>query len=145
MSKVEDFLTAVEESHIIEAIKTAEKNTSGEIRVHLEKSSDSAPFERAKELFGFLRMNETKDQNGILFYVAVDDKQFAVLGDVGIDNVVTSGFWNSIKNTVIRRFTEGNYALGLQEGILETGKKLQEYFPYESDDIDELPNDISLG
>jgi len=145
MSQVEDFLTAVEESHIIEAIKTAEKNTSGEIRVHLEKTSDKDPFDRAKELFSFLRMHETKDQNGILFYVAVDDKQFAVLGDVGIDKVVASGFWNSIKNTVVSRFSEGNYALGLQEGILETGKKMQEYFPHQSNDSDELPNDISLG
>ncbi len=145
MSKVEDFLTTVEESQIIEAIKTAEKNTSGEIRVHLETSSDGSPIERAKELFGLLKMNETKDQNGVLFYVAVDDRQFAVLGDVGIDKVVSGDFWNSIKNKVINRFLEGNYTLGLQEGILETGKKLQEYFPYESNDIDELPNDISLG
>ncbi len=145
MSKVEDFLTAVEESQIIEAIKTAERNTSGEIRVHLEKTSNSEPFERAKELFSFLRMNETKDQNGVLFYVAVHDRQFAVLGDAGINKVVAADFWTSIKDTVLRRFSEENYALGLQEGILETGKKLQEYFPYQSNDSNELSNDISLG
>ncbi len=145
MSKVEDFLTSVEESQIIDAIKTAEKNTSGEIRVHLEKSSTKAPLERAKEVFSFLNMNNTKDHNGVLFYVAVDDKQFAVLGDQGIDKVVANDFWNSIKDIVVNRFSQNNYALGLKEGILETGKKLKEYFPYQSDDDDELSNDISLG
>lgn len=145
MSKVEDFLTAVEESQIIEAIKIAEKNTSGEIRVHLEKTSDKDPLERARDVFCFLKMNETKDHNGVLFYVAVDDKQFAILGDVGIDNAVSKEFWDSIKNTVLKQFSGGNYAVGLQDGILETGKKLQEYFPYQSNDNDELGNDISLG
>jgi len=145
MSKVEDFLTAVEESQIIEAIKIAEKNTSGEIRVHLEKTSDKDPLERAKEVFFFLKMDETKNHNGVLFYVAVDDKQFAVLGDIGIDKAVSKDFWNSIKSTVIEQFSNGKYALGLKEGILETGKKLQEYFPYQSNDNDELVDDISLG
>ncbi len=145
MSKVEDFLTAVEESQIIEVIKIAEKNTSGEIRVHLERTADKDPLERAKDVFCFLKMNETKNHNGVLFYVAVDDKQFAVLGDVGIDNAVPKDFWDSIKSTVLKHFSSGNFVVGLQDGILETGRKLQEYFPYQSNDNDELTNDISLG
>ena len=92
MSKVEDFLTQIEEAQIIDAIRIAEKNTSGEIRVHLEKSSDKNPLERAKEVFYFLKMDETKSHNGVLFYVAVDDKKFSVLGDEGIDNVVSKRF-----------------------------------------------------
>jgi len=145
MSKVEDFLTAAEESQIIEAIKIAEKNTSGEIRVHLERTCDRDSLERAKDVFCFLNMHETKDHNGVLFYVAVDDKKFAVLGDVGIDNAVSKDFWQSIKSTVLNQFSRGDYATGLKEGILETGKKLQEFFPYQSNDNDELVNDISLG
>lgn len=145
MSKVEDFLTQIEEAQIIDAIRIAEKNTSGEIRVHLEKSSDKNPLERAKEVFYFLKMDETKSHNGVLFYVAVDDKKFSVLGDEGIDNVVSKDFWESIKDAVIKQFSQGRYADGLKEGILETGKKLKEYFPYSLDDKDELPNEISLS
>ena len=145
MSNVEDFLTQIEEAQIIDAIRIAEKNTSGEIRVHLEKSSDKNPLERAKEVFYFLKMDETKNHNGVLFYVAVDDKKFSVLGDEGIDNVVSKDFWESIKDAVIKQFSQGRYADGLKEGILETGKKLKEYFPYNLDDKDELPNEISLS
>lgn len=145
MSKVEDFLTAAEEQQIIEAIRSAEKNTSGEIRVHLEKSTEKDALERAKEVFYFLKMDETKQQNGVLFYVAVDDKKFSVLGDKGIDSAVPDDFWNSIKNNVISEFSNGNYANGLKLGISETGLKLKEYFPYQSEDSNELPDEISLG
>tara|TARA_R110002073_G_scaffold57778_4_gene146727 strand:+ start:145145 stop:145582 length:438 start_codon:yes stop_codon:yes gene_type:complete len=145
MSKVENFLTQTEEQEIIEAIKIAEKNTSGEIRVHLERNTDKDVLERAKEVFFFLRMDATKNQNGVLFYVAVDDRKFSILGDKGIDKVVPEDFWNSVKNSVIDQFSKGNYSQGLLNGILETGKKLKEYFPYQSDDTNELSNEISLG
>lgn len=145
MSKVEDFLTATEEQAIIEAIREAEKNTSGEIRVHLEKTAHKDPVERAKEVFYFLKMDETKQQNGVLFYVAVDDKKFSVLGDKGINNAVPDNFWNSIKNKVLSHFSNGSYSEGLQVGIAETGEKLKEFFPYQSNDTNELPDEISLG
>jgi uncharacterized membrane protein len=145
MSKVEDFLTATQEQEIIEAIRLAEKNTSGEIRVHLEKCATKDTLERAKEVFYFLKMDETKQKNGVLFYVAVDDKKFSILGDKGIDNGVPDDFWNSIKNKVLHQFTKGNYAEGLKQGIVETGQKLKEFFPYSSDDKNELPDEISLG
>ena len=143
MSNVEDFLTPSEESQIIEAIRIAEKNTSGEIRVHLEKSSEKNPLERAREVFCFLKMDETKNHNGVLFYVAVDDHQFSVIGDEGIDAVVSNDFWNSVKETVISQFSQGNYAKGLSDGIVETGKILKEFFPYQEDDQDELSNELS--
>lgn len=145
MSKVEDFLTAAEEQTIINAIRKAEKDTSGEIRVHLEKSATKDALERAKEVFYFLKMDETQQHNGVLFYVAVDDKKFSILGDKGINDAVPNGFWNSVKDTVISNFSKGNYVAGLQLGIEETGKKLKEFFPYQSDDENELPNEISLG
>ena len=145
MSKVEDFLTTTEEQDIIAAIRQAEKNTSGEIRVHLEKNTEKDALTRAKEVFYFLKMDETKQQNGVLFYVAVADKKFSVLGDKGIDNVVPDDFWNSIKDNIISEFSNGNYANGLKLGISETGQKLKEFFPHQSDDINELSDEISLG
>jgi len=145
MSKVEDFLTSTQEQEIIEAIRLAEKGTSGEIRVHLEKSTKKDTLERAKEVFCFLKMDETKQQNGILFYVAVDDKKFSVIGDKGIDNTVPDDFWNGIKNIVLEHFSKTNYVEGLKQGIAETGLKLKEFFPYQSDDKNELSDEISLG
>ena len=143
MSQVEDFLTAAQEHEIVRAIRMAEKDTSGEIRVHLEKKSDKDPLERAKDVFFFLKMDETKQRNGVLFYVAVEDRKFSVLGDTGIDEAVPSNFWDSVKNTVLDQFTKGNYAEGLKLGIMETGSKLKTFFPYTSDDVNELDDAIS--
>jgi uncharacterized membrane protein len=90
-------------------------------------------------------MNETEHQNGVLFYVAVEDKKFTILGDKGINDVVPNSFWNSIKNMVIKNFQIGKYSEGLKLGIIETGIKLKEYFPYQNDDKNELPDSISLS
>jgi len=143
MSKVEDFLTAAQEKDIIEAIRLAETNTSGEIRVHLEKTTDKDPIERAKEVFYFLKMDETKQHNGVLFYVAVDDKKFSILGDKGINSVVSNSFWDTVKGIVIRHFKEGNFTEGLKLGIIETGEQLKQHFPYQEDDKNELTDSIS--
>jgi len=145
MSKVENFLTSAQEQEIIEAIRLAERDTSGEIRVHLEKSSEKEVIERAKEVFYFLKMDETKQQNAVLFYVAVDDKKFSVIGDKGIHEVVSDTFWNSIKDTVLEQFKNNKYSEGLKLGIIETGLKLKQYFPYQHDDTNELPDSISLS
>lgn len=145
MSKVEDFLTQAQEQEIIEVIRLAEQNTSGEIRVHLEKTTDKEPLERAREVFRFLKMDETAQQNGVLFYVAVDDKKFSIIGDEGIDTAVPDNFWDSIKNLVIKEFKNGNYTQGLKQGILETGVKLKQYFPFKNNDKNELPDSISLS
>jgi uncharacterized membrane protein len=143
MSEVEKFLTEEQEAKIINAIRDAEKNTSGEIRVHIENSTLKDPLQRAKEVFYYLKMDQTKDKNGILFYLAVHDKKFAILGDIGIDKKVPNDFWDSITNIVLNEFKKGNYADGLKKGILETGQKLKEYFPYQDSDINELTDEIS--
>ena len=145
MSKVEDFLTASEEQAIVEAIQVAEKNTSGEIRIHIEKSTDLPPMERALEVFHFLKMDTTALRNGVLFYVAVESKKFAILGDEGINNKVPANFWDSEKELVFSYFKKNAYSKGLELAILEVGKKLKEYFPYQSDDTNELSNEISKG
>jgi uncharacterized membrane protein len=143
MSKTEDFLSKTDEQEIVQAIVEAEKNTSGEIRVHIEEHSEKSPLDRAQEVFFELNMNETQDQNGVLFYICVSDKKFAIIGDKGINDAVESDFWDGTKDTVIANFKEGNFKKGLVEGILKAGQQLKHYFPYQSDDTNELSNEIS--
>ena len=145
MSKIEDFLTAEEEQQVIEAIRIAEKNTSGEIRVHLEKNSKIDVYERALEVFHLLKMDNTKLQNGVLIYVAVEDKTFVIFGDEGINNVVEEDFWESTKNVMQGHFKRGHFKQGLVDGILKAGKQLETYFPWETGDKNEIPDDISIG
>ena len=145
MSKVEAFLSQQEEAEIVEAIRVAEKNTSGEIRVHLEAHSESDVFERAAEVFDFLHMNNTKHSNGVLIYVAVEDRELVILGDAGINDVVESNFWESTKDVIIAQFKSGNIKKGLVSGILKAGEQLKKHFPYAKDDRNELPDEISVS
>ena len=145
MSKVEDFLSKTEEEEIIEAIRVTELNTSGEIRVHIEKTSKTDAFNRALELFHFLKMDNTKEQNGVLIYVAVEDKTFVIYGDKGINDAVPKNFWDSTKNIMQSHFKAGNFKQGLVEGILKAGKELEKHFPWELGDVNELSNKISKG
>ncbi|MBZ4041343.1 TPM domain-containing protein [Flavobacterium hibisci] len=145
MSKVEDFLTREEEQEIVEAIRMAEENTSGEIRVHIEKTTSKVPFDRALEVFYELRMNETQLQNGVLFYFAVDDKNFVICGDKGINDLVTNDFWDCTKDVMTNHFKAGNFKQGIVDGILNAGEQLKKYFPSSEDDKNELSNEISKG
>lgn len=145
MSETEDFLNAAEEQEIVDAIKEAEKNTSGEIRVHIENHSEKPPLERAQEVFYQLGMETTVARNGVLFYVGVNDHTFAIIGDKGIDKAVGADFWNTTKDIVISHFKEKRFKEGLVEGILKAGIRLKQYFPYQDDDVNELPDTISKG
>jgi uncharacterized membrane protein len=145
MSKVEDFLTKAEEAEIVEAIRLAEKNTSGEIRVHLEKKNSIAPIERAVEVFHELQMDQTQQRNGVIIYVAVKSKQFAIYGDKGINDVVANDFWNSTKDIMLEHFKNGSNKKALVDGIHNVGQQLKHFFPYQSDDTNELSNEISKG
>jgi uncharacterized membrane protein len=143
MSKKEDFLSRADEQEIVQAIIEAEKNTSGEIRVHIEEHTEKSPLDRAQEVFFELHMHETQDRNGVLFYVSVADKKFAIIGDEGIDKLVEADFWDCTKDVVISNFKEGNYKKGLINGILRAGERLKKYFPFQSHDSNELSNEIS--
>jgi uncharacterized membrane protein len=155
MSKVEDFLTQEEEQAIVAAIGVAEKNTSGEIRVHIEKGSSHkgedenqtsmAPVERAMEVFHQLQMDNTQERNGVIIYVAVKSKQFAICGDKGINEKVAADFWDCTKDIMLSHFKNGNFKQGLIDGVLRAGEQLKKHFPYQSDDINELSNEISKG
>jgi uncharacterized membrane protein len=145
MAKAKDFLTPAEEQAIIAAIGQAEKNTSGEIRVHIENHSEKPPLERAKEVFQQLGMQATSARNGVLIYVGVSDHTFAIIGDEGIDKVVEDDFWDCTKDVIISHFKEGRFSQGLIEGILRAGDRLKTYFPFTDGDKNELPNTISKG
>lgn len=140
-----DFLTTADEEAIVSAIQQAEKNTSGEIRVHIENHSEKPPLERAQEVFYQLGMQETSARNGVLFYVGVEDHTFAIIGDEGIDKVVEADFWDCTKDVVIGHFKGNRFRDGLVEGILRAGDRLKTYFPYADDDKNELPDTISRG
>ncbi len=145
MSHVEEFLTAEEEQEIINAIIAAEKNTSGEVRVHIEATSKIDHFSRAQQLFHFLKMDNTKEANGVLIYVAVDDKKFVIYGDKGIDRAVPKGFWDSTKDIMASHFKNGNFKQGIVEGVLMAGKELEAHFPWDHNDTNELSDAISKG
>jgi uncharacterized membrane protein len=143
MSKVEDFLTADEEQEIVNAILDSEKNTSGEIRVHIETSTSGDHYLRAQEVFHLLKMDNTRESNGVLIYVAVDDKKFVICGDKGINEVVPKGFWDTTKDVIQNKFKEGKFKEGIIDGILMAGNELQAHFPWKPNDTNELSNEIS--
>lgn len=143
--KVKDFIGDKGKALIEQAIKEAELNTSGEIRVHLESKCSGDPIQRAVYIFNYLKMYRTQARNGVLVYVAVGSRKFAIIGDAGINAVVPDNFWDGIKEQMQVNFAAGNYVDGLVQAIRESGVSLKRYFPYQSDDINEQPDEISFG
>ncbi|MDK2841619.1 MAG: hypothetical protein PWQ17_1124 [Anaerophaga sp.] len=137
--------TEEQKAEIVNAIKEAELNTSGEIRVHIEKNCAEDVLDRAAFIFEKLKMHKTKLRNGVLFYLAVQDRKFAILGDAGINAKVPEGFWDNIKETMLNHFKNGEFTRGLSEGIKMTGEQLKKHFPWKSDDVNELSDEISFG
>lgn len=142
---VHKYLTEKDKLEITNAIRVAETNTSGEIRVHLEKNCVGEVLDRAAYLFEKLEMHKTELRNGVLFYVAIEDKKFAILGDAGINQKVPDDFWESTKDVVIEKLKEGKIAKGLASGIIKAGEQLKAHFPYQEDDVNELSDEISFG
>ena len=145
MPNIEDFLTAKDEEEIVEAIRIAECDTSGEIRVHIEQNCDIDVYEHALDVFHILKMDNTKEQNGVLIYVAVDNKSFVIFGDQGINNIVGKDFWDSTRDQIASQFKSGNFKQGIIDGIKEAGTVLSKYFPWQQGDRNELDNTISKG
>ncbi len=137
--------TEEQKKQIVEAIKQAEKNTSGEIRVHIEKKCKEDVLDHAAFMFDELEMQKTELRNGVLIYLAVEDRKLAILGDAGINMKVPKGFWDETKDVMINHFKNGEYAKGLSEGIIKAGEQLKEHYPYEKDDTNELSDEISFG
>jgi uncharacterized membrane protein len=142
---VENFFTQEEKKQITDAISQAELNTSGEIRLHMEGKCSIDVLDRAAYIFEKLEMHKTEQRNGVLFYLAVHDHKFAILGDGGINKVVPEHFWDEIKETMLGYFKEGKFTDGLSKGILMAGEQLKANFPFHKDDVNELSDEISFN
>lgn len=125
------------------AIEEAELKTSGEIRICAEKHCKIEPLDRATAYFTKIGMEKTAERNGVLIYIATEDKKFAIVGDIGINRLVPSDFWNCTKEAMLVDFKAGKIAEGLVTGIHLAGERLQQYFPYRDGDKNELSNDIA--
>ncbi len=143
--KASQFLSKEQKKEVVAAIMEAEKATSGEIRVHIETSCNGDPKIRALRTFHKLKMARTAARNGVLVYVACDSRRFAVIGDKGINAVVPAGFWKDVVAAMGEFFKKEEYTQGLVKGVIMIGEKLKAFFPYQSDDVNELPDDISYG
>jgi uncharacterized membrane protein len=140
-----NFFNKEEKALLKEAIAQAELNTSGEIRLHVENHCKGDVLDCAAAWFDKLKMQKTELRNGVLFYIAVKDRQFAIIGDAGINAVTPDGFWDNIKEEMLQHFKENRFADGLVKGIRMAGEQLKKKFPYQSDDINELSDEISFG
>ena len=139
------FFSKDEKEQILNAIKSAEMNTSGEIRVHIEEHCPGEALDSAAYWFHKLKMDETELRNGVLFYLGLKEHIFAIIGDVGINNKVSEDFWENIKEYVLEKFKDGLFVDGLSEGIIMTGEQLKIHFPWQRDDRNELPDELSYG
>lgn len=144
-TNISDLFSDIEKEAIKSAVEDAELNTSGEIRVHIENTCKGEVLDRAAQIFKQLDMHKTEQRNGVLFYLAVENRRFAILGDVGINSNVPENFWEIIKETMLLNFRENKFTEGLIQGIEMAGEKLKEFFPYQRDDINELSDDISFN
>jgi uncharacterized membrane protein len=143
---VRSLLSEEQEQALVDAISHAELHTSGEIRIHLEKSTgNSSAEQRAKQWFGKLEMHKTAEKNGVLFYLAIQDRQLALWAGEGLHEQVPADFWQEIIDLMISEFKEGHFSEGLKAGVEKTGKALGQFFPRKDDDVDELSNEISKG
>ena len=142
--KASIFFTREQQEAIVRAIGEAEHATSGEIRVHVETSCKADVLDEAAWLFRKLGMHRTADRNGVLIYLAIKERRYAIIGDTGINAVVPPGFWDQIRDHMNQRFSENLFTEGLAEGIIMAGEQLKEHFPHAKDDINELTDTISF-
>ncbi len=139
------FFSKAEKNAIINTIQEAELQTSGEIRVHLERRAREPFFEHAKEIFEKLGMTKTRERNGVLIFVGLASRRFALLGDKGIHEKVEAGFWDDVAVQMEEYFRQDQFAEGIIAAVAQIGVKLLEHFPYQRDDKNELPDAISFS
>jgi uncharacterized membrane protein len=145
MPTAKNFFTDEQQEDLRLAILNAELDTSGEIRVHIENTCQGEVMDRALVVFHKLGMEKTESRNGVLIYLAVKNRKFAIIGDEGIHKIVTAEYWDIIKNRMLEHFRENKFTEGLIEAITETGKQLKNHFPYKTNDVNELSDDISFS
>ncbi|MFK8056999.1 MAG: TPM domain-containing protein [Saprospiraceae bacterium] len=141
----ERIFTSAQEEEIVAAIRTFERRTSGEMRVHVEHRLRRPPVDEAIRVFEALRMQQTQARNGVLILLAPEQKSFSVFGDIGINEVTSDTFWEETCTAMQPFFAKGEYVQGLIKGIAIAGEALAEHFPWQEGDINELPDEISYG
>jgi uncharacterized membrane protein len=139
-----DFFSPEQQSQLIQAIREAEKNTSGEVRVHLDKTCNGDPYKRAIQVFEKLKMHKTAQRNGVLFYLSIEDHKLAIIGDQGINDKVPMGFWDETFALMVQFFKEDQILEGLIRGVSMAGEQLSTYFPYQKNDQNELSDELSF-
>lgn len=144
ITKASTFFTKEQQARIRDAIKESERETSGEIRVHIETKLTGSVLDRAAWIFRKLGMHTTENRNGVLFYLAVGSREFAIIGDIGINKKVGADFWDKTKEDLQDHFRKGEFTEGLVDGIRNAGRQLKEYFPHKRNDLNELPDEISF-
>lgn len=140
-----NFFSSDQQAAIKQSIANAELNTSGEIRVHIDDTCKGDVLDCAANMFHEMKMDTTELRNGVLFYLAVSDHKFAILGDKGINEKVPADFWDHIKDLMLAHFKQQQFTEGLCKGIEMAGEKLKANFPLQSNDTNELTNDVSFG
>ncbi len=139
------FLSKEEQTVIVEAIVMAEKNTSAEIRVHIDAICKGNPMAAALKEFRNLKMDQTAAHNGVLVYVAYESRKCAIIGDSGINNKVEENFWNSCYELMVEHFKKEQFSQGIAAAVLKVGEKLKAFFPYQKGDVNELSDELSFG
>lgn len=137
------YFSKAEENRIINAIQSAEAQTSGELRVHVSHRKDTDALKTTQELFNELRMFNTRHRNGVLIHISITSKAFAIYGDKGINKVVPNNFWETTRNIIQEHFVKGNMVEGICAGVASIGEQLKEHFPWQNNDINELPDEIT--
>lgn len=130
---------------MVAAIQEAEKNTSGEIRIHIENHCKKEVLDRAVDVFAELKMHKTALRNGVLIYMAINDHKLAIIGDAGINAKVPEDFWDNIKNKLVESCQKGLITEGICEAVIRSGEQLKKWFPYQKDDVNELSDEISFS
>jgi uncharacterized membrane protein len=142
--KQKEFLASLDQQRIIAAIASAEKRTSGEIRVHIQPRAGGEIRNVAERTFERLGMTKTEMRTGVLLFIACEEQRFVILGDQGINDKVPAGFWDEIAAKLTLRFQHGEFTDGIVEAIESAGKELCEFFPCAITDVNELTNDINI-
>jgi uncharacterized membrane protein len=140
-----NFLTDIQMASLVEAIKKAEDHSTGEIRVHIDSTSEENNAKIAWEVFKTLGMDKTQERNAVLFHVNFEQKYLTIIGDKGIHEKVQQKFWNDLHDKITQAFSEKKYFEGLHNAILETGYELKKFFPIEGENPNELPNEITFS
>jgi uncharacterized membrane protein len=145
MAGTRDFFSAVEIQRLERAVREAEQGSSGEIRVRIAAEGGPDPVAAAAAAFEALGMTNTKNRNGVMFFLGTRDHALVVLGDEGIVARVTDDFWDVVRDVVLRRFQAGEFVEGLEDGIRFAGDQLAAWFPRKAEDVNELPDAVSFA